>query len=226
MSDNIIAARSSGEVLDYLLKRRSVSLKYLRDPGPDTQQINLILKAASRVPDHGKLFPWYFLVFQGKARVDIGNIIAKAYKDREPDAAPAKLILEAERFLRAPVVIAVISRIRKSRNPVWEQILSAGAVCQNLCLAANASGFGSNWITEWYAYNETVRQALGLETQDHIAGFIFIGTPAQQPEERIRPDLADITTFWTPDIDLKKGNDNEHGKQSWPETGFDFQKLL
>ena len=225
MSQETIAAKQSEEMLDYLLKRRSVPLKDFGEPGPSDEQIQTILKAAARTPDHGRLFPWYFIVFKGDARRDMGEILAFAHKETDRAAAPAKMTLEAERFLRAPVVIAVVSRIRKSKNPVWEQILSAGAVCQNLCLAANALGFGSNWVTEWYAYNEMVRNELGLDERDHIAGFIYIGTPAEQPAERDRPDLDQIVSYWKPGDKVTKGDQYGQEGVGWPETGFDFSKI-
>lgn len=220
---NVIAAKPSPDMLDYLLKRRSVPLKQMGEPGPDDGQIETILKAASRVPDHGKMFPWYFIVFKGEARREAGEMIARAYQQTQPDAAPAKLELEAERFLRAPVVIGVISRIRKGKNPAWEQILSAGAACQNLCLAANALGFGTNWLTEWYAYNNTFRAELGLDPEDHIAGFIHIGTPAAPPEERDRPDIKEIVTDWKPGQKLKKGENYGQPDKGWPVAGFELK---
>ncbi len=222
--DDIIAGQPSEEVLTYLRKRRSVPLKLLDAPGPDDTQLQTILEAASRVPDHGRLFPWYFITFSGSAREQIGEILEWAWREQERNAAPAKLELERERFLRAPLIIAVVSRLRKGKHPAWEQILSAGAVCQNLCLAANALGFGTNWLTEWYAYNDTVRAEIGLDQRDHIAGFVYIGTPAAQPEERDRPDLAQIVNEWQPGRKLNKGDQYDHDNFGFPETGFTFEK--
>lgn len=224
-SANIIAAKKSPEMLEYLLHRRSVSIKQLSEPGPDEEQLQTILRAAARVPDHGKLFPWYFMVLEGDARKDAGKILGKAWKAREPEAAPAKIELEEERFMRAPLVIAVISRARKGKHPLWEQLLSAGAACHNLCLAAHALGFGSNWVTEWYAYDETVKKELGLDARDHVAGFIYIGTPQDQPEERDRPDLNIITTHWKPGAALNKGDEYDRDKLGFPDMGFDFSDI-
>lgn len=193
---DLIAGKKSAELIDYLTHRRSVPAKDLAGPGPDDAQIETILSAATRVSDHGKMFPWHFIVFRGDARAKMGALLKDALLKKEPDAPPEKMAQEESRFLRAPVVIAVISRIRPGKNPRWEQILSAGAACQNLCLAANALGFGSNWLTEWYAYDENVHQALGLDDRDRIAGFIYIGSVAKMPEERPRPDNALLTTWW------------------------------
>lgn len=223
--DDIIAAKKSPEMLKYLLRRRSCKIKALQEPGPDRAQIETILRAASRVPDHGKLFPWYFIVFEGENREKAADILKKAWLAEHPDAPPAKIELEAARFTRAPVIIAVISRIREGKHPVWEQILSAGASCQNLCLAANALGFATNWLTEWYSYSPVFRQALGLDPQDHIAGFIYIGTPESAPEERPRPDLSGITTWWTPDASLHKGEEYGQTGKGYPHEGFDFSAL-
>ena len=222
MTDAVIAAKKSPETLDYLLRRRSCPIKSLGDPGPNDDEIRTILTAAARVPDHGKLFPWYFVVFKGEERKAAGALLKKAYLEEEPNAAPAKLDLEANRFMRAPVIIAVISRVREGKHPVWEQVLSAGAVCHNLSLAAHASGFGAVWLTEWHSYNETFRSELGLDEKDHIAGFIYIGTPAESPEERERPDLTQIVTNWSPGKALNKGLEYGRIGMGYPRTGFSF----
>lgn len=221
-TDKLIAAESSSELLEYLEKRRSVSIKLLTEPGPGRAQIQKILGAAMRVPDHGKMFPWHFIVFEGEARKQAGELLKKAWLAEEPGAQPAKLDFEAERFMRAPVVIAVVSRVREGKNPLWEQILSAGAATQNLCLAANALGFGTCWVTEWYGYSETFRKSLGLDERDNIAGFIYIGTPSQMPEERDRPDPARITTFWKLDAKLNNGADYGQNGMGLPRKGFTF----
>lgn len=225
MNDDVIAAKPSAEMLDYLLKRRSVPILNIGDPGPDKAQIETILKAASRVPDHGKMFPWYFIVFEGDAREKIGDALEKAWLSENPDAAPAKIELERGRFMRAPLVIAVISRIRKGKKPLWEQILSSGAACYNLCLAANALGYGTNWVTEWYAYNDVFRKELGLDGRDHVAGFIYIGTPKQPPEERPRPELDQIVTYWQPGATPNKGANYGYEEMGFPAKQFDFENL-
>lgn len=182
--------------LDLLLSRRSVKPDRLVAPSPTEDQLQVILKAASRVPDHKKLAPWRFIVFEGIARARIGDVFAEAcqLEEREPPS-PVRLETERQRFQRAPLVVAVISTIKpKPGAPEWEQILSAGACCFNLCLAANALGFGTSWITEWVAYSPRVREALQLGATERIAGFIHIGTPAERPEERDRPELTSLIT--------------------------------
>jgi nitroreductase len=214
----LYTGRPDPAVLDYLLRRRST--KKLTGPGPDDRQIEQILTAATRVPDHGKMFPWHFIVFKGDARRQIGELLKKAWLVEEPDASPAKLDLEAERFMRAPLVIGVISIIREGKNPAWEQILSSGAACMNLSLAANALGFATAWLTEWYSYSPIFREGLGLGAAENIAGFIHIGTPAEQPEERDRPDLARIVTEWKPGISLSKGDGYGQPGKGLPISGF------
>ena len=199
----LYAGRPCPEMLDYLLHRRSV--KNLTGLGPDDAQIAMILQAAMRVPDHGKLFPWYFVVFTEGARAEAGAILRQVWQDRDPEASPAKLDLEAERFLRAPVVIAVVSKIRESKNPAWEQMLSTGAACMNLCLAANALGFATNWLSEWYSYDAAFLATLGVGDGETIGGFIYIGTPAGEIEERQRPEASALVTYWRPDSVLRKG---------------------
>lgn len=183
--------------LDLLLKRRSVVANKLGPPGPTAEQLRTILTAAARVPDHKKLVPWRFILFQGEARERFGEVLASACRDNEPDVGETRLRTESERFLRAPVVVAVISSlVENPAVPEWEQVLSAGAACQNLLVAANAAGFSGQWITEWYAFDQKVCRALGLKAGERVAGFIYIGTARETPEERDRPNIDDITTSW------------------------------
>lgn len=165
----------------------------MTEPGPSASQLGAILTAASRAPDHGKLFPWRFLVFEGDGRKRMGEMLAECLIATEPQTTPERLDLERLRFLRAPLVIAVVSRVRESIPiPEWEQILSAGAVCENLLIAAHAMGYVANWITEWCAYHPMVKDRLGLRSGERIAGFIYIGTSAVPLEERVRPEVDTI----------------------------------
>lgn len=185
------------QLIDHILTRRSVSARLLAEPGPDDAALEKILQGASRVPDHGKLHPWRFILIRGEARKTLGQVLSAAYPDQEADASPAKLDLEAQRFTRAPLVIAVVSSIIVPHKiPEWEQTLSVGAVCLNLLYAAQAMGFGANWITEWYAYHPKVRAALGLAAHEKIAGFVYIGTATEKPEDRPRPALAEVVSEW------------------------------
>ena|SRR5258708_7471085 len=183
------------EAIRLLLTRRSGSAKAMTRPGPNGEQLLTILKAAARVPDHGKLFPWRFIVFEGEARARFGEALAKALKESEPNASAERLEAERNRFLRAPIVVGVVSRVREAIPiPEWEQTLSAGAACQTMLIAAHALGFVGNWITEWPAYNPLVKEHLGLKSGERIAGFVYIGTSAVPLEERARPDLEKIIT--------------------------------
>jgi len=181
--------------LPLLLSRRSGSAKAMGKPGPSKKQLDQILAAGGRAPDHGKLFPWRFIVFEGKGRERMGGILAEAM---EAEGERAKQVEEERtRFLRAPVVIGVISRIREQHKiPVWEQELSAGAVCQNILIAATALGFVGNWLTEWYAYHPMVKERLGLKPGERVAGFIYIGTPTEALEERPRPEMQEIVSYF------------------------------
>ena len=184
-------------VLNFLETRRSNLAKLMTDPGPDAAQIDTLLTIGTRVPDHRKLTPWRLTVFQGKARDQFGRKIAQAYQAQNPDHPQDRIDFEAARLLRAPLVIAVISspKLCPRGTPVWEQYLSAGAVCLTLCQAAQAMGFGAQWLTEWYAYDPQVQAALDMVHGEQIAGFIYVGTPTQLPSERTRPDLSDIVSF-------------------------------
>ncbi|CAN1725096.1 putative NAD(P)H nitroreductase [Hyphomicrobium sp. 1Nfss2.1] len=185
-------------IIDFLSRRRSVKPDKLAAPAPSAAELETILTIASRVPDHKKLAPWRFIVIEGDARARLGEVVAEACiaAEKEPPSH-VRLDTERGRFMRAPMVIAVVSRVTPHRSaPEWEQVLSAGAACLNLCLAANALGYGTSWISEWVAYNQTIGAALGLADNERIAGFIYVGTPVDRPEERERPALADIVTRW------------------------------
>jgi nitroreductase len=183
--------------LGLLLTRRSGSAKAMKGPGPSPEQLRKILSAAARAPDHGKLFPWRFILFEGEARAAIGDLLADCIKESEPQASEERVALERGRFLRAPVVVGVVSRVRESIPiPEWEQVLSAGAVCENMLIATHAEGLVASWITEWYAYHPRVKDRLGLKSGERIAGFIYIGTSAQTLEERVRPDLDALITHF------------------------------
>lgn len=192
---------TDARVIDTLLTRRSSKPALLEDPGPTDAELETILTAAARVPDHRRVVPWRFVVFQGEARAAFGEVLARALaeEDEEPPSE-FRLQTERERFMRAPVVIAVIMQPDlTSRTPEWEQSLTCGAVCFNLCLAANALGFGTSWLTEWYSYSPAVGRALGLSARDRIAGFVYIGTATELQPDRERPDLAAITSHWPTD---------------------------
>jgi nitroreductase len=189
------ALNRTSSTLDLLLTRRSGSAKAMTGPGPSAEQLETILTAAARVPDHGKLFPWRFIVFEGEARERAGKVLAECLAEAEPNCGEERLALERGRFLRAPVVVAVVSRVRESIPiPVWEQELSAGAVCQTMLIAAHAMGFVANWLTEWCAFNAGVKERFGLKPGERIAGYIYIGHPGAPLEERVRPDMAKIVS--------------------------------
>ncbi len=178
-----------------LLSRRSGSAKAMGKPGPSAEQLQQILAAGARVPDHGKLFPWRFIVFEGKGRQRMGDILASVMEAQ--GERPKQVEEERERFLRAPVVIGVVSSAREQiKIPVWEQELSAGAVCQNLLIAAHALGFVANWLTEWYAYDPKVKEKLGLKPGERMAGFVYVGTAKEELEERLRPQLDKIVSYF------------------------------
>ena len=180
----------------YLETRRSTPALQMSEPGPSRPEIMEMLKLASRVPDHGKLAPWRFVVYAGGERERISQELAKVAMARKPDMTDEMIAVEKTRLTRAPVVIAVVSRAAPHvKIPEWEQVLSAGAVCLNLSMAAQALGYGSSWLTEWFAFDESVFPLLGIKPGEKVAGFIHIGTPKLHPGERARPDLADIVSF-------------------------------
>ncbi len=186
---------TSADTIALQTRRRSVPPVQLAAPGPDAQQLETLLTIAARVPDHGKLAPWRFIVFEGEGRLRAGEAIASVYKARNPDATEKQLEIERKRLAYAPLVIGIVSRAAPHvKIPEWEQVMSAGAVAMNLVLAANAMGFATSWLTEWYAYDRAALTALGLAENEKMAGFIHIGRPAAVIQDRVRPDLATLIT--------------------------------
>ena len=183
------------EMLELLATRRSVAPHLLAGPAPRPDEIETMLTIAARVPDHGRLAPWRFIVIEGDARHRMGDVIATAFEADEPGADPARIAQERGRLAQAPLVIAVVSRARPHvKIPEWEQVLSVGAAAMNLVLAANAMGYAASWLTHWYSFDGRVLDALGVEPDERLAGFIHIGRPKEQPADRPRPALSDIVT--------------------------------
>ncbi len=185
------------DALEVLKTRRSVKPIELSGPGPTAAEIDTLLTIASRVPDHGKLAPWRFIVFSGEARRAAGAPIAAAFGATHPGATPDQIEFEANRLARAPLVIAVVSRAGPhAKIPEWEQQMSAGASAMLMATAAHALGYAASWLTEWYAYDRAVLDAFGLSASERIAGFVHIGKAAKPPEDRERPKLASIVTYY------------------------------
>jgi len=183
------------DALELLKTRRSIKPIELAGPAPSAAEIETLLTIASRVPDHGKLVPWRFIIFEGQAREAAGDAIAAAFCAKYPQAKPEHVAAERSRLVRAPLVIAVVSRAAPHvKIPEWEQVLSAGAAAMSLVLAAHALGYAASWITEWYAYDRGVLAALGLAEHERIAGFVHIGRASASPEDRPRPPLDTIAT--------------------------------
>jgi len=188
-------AHPSEAALRLLALRRSTSADMMTEPGPDRQTLDAILEIAARVPDHRKIFPFRFVIFSGAARARAGAVLARRFAEMTPGAAADRIEAEGKRFLRAPVVVLVVARIDPAhKTPEWEQTLTNGAACQNLLLASSAYGFGANWITEWYAYDREALNAFGLSPGEKAAGFVYIGSAAEPPRERLRPDMSAIVS--------------------------------
>lgn len=178
---------------DYLLTRQSPAIPMLKEPGPGPDEIETLIRIAARVPDHGKLQPWRFILYRGEARHRAGELLARRLEERDGPLTPGQREKELERFSRAPLVIGVISCPRPSEKiPQWEMFLSAGAACMNLVHAAHALGYGANWITNWYAEDAEARRLLGLKPDERVAGFVHIGTVEGTRADRPRPEPADV----------------------------------
>ncbi|MGU3576777.1 nitroreductase [Brucellaceae bacterium C25G] len=178
-------------VIEFLTKRHSTPISALAAPGPDEDQLQLMLKLAARVPDHGRLTPWRFIIYRGDARKKVGELLVERAEQLEGPLNDARREQELKRFDRAPLVIGVVSSpVEHPRIPEWEMFLSAGAAAMNLCLAANALGFGTNWITNWYSRDEQGLKILGVAPHERVAGFIHIGTSQMDVPERPRADMT------------------------------------
>ena len=173
-----------------MARRRSTKIAHLAPPGPSDAQLEVLLRLAAHVPDHGKLAPWRFVVIEGegakRASAKLAEIIAN-----DPGVDETRRQFARTQFTRAPLCVMVVSSTVESiKVPEWEQIHSAGAACFTLLIAAHAMGFAGCWLTEWPAFDARVRAALGLTLHERVAGFVYLGTPTQGATERFRPDVA------------------------------------
>lgn len=185
------------DMLDLMARRRSVPANALSEPGPSAVELEKILTVAARVPDHGKLAPWRFIVIEGEARAELGQRLAALMHRLEPETSQERLAAQKACFSQSALVVGVVSRAAPHvKIPEWEQQLSAGAVCMNLSLAANALGYGAQWLTGWAAYEPKAREIVGLKPEERIAGFIHLGAPTERLPDRPRPELGRIVTRW------------------------------
>jgi nitroreductase len=183
------------ETIEFLKIRRSMKPRDMSGPGPSPAELETILTIGARVPDHGKLAPWRFIIFEGDARARAGDVIAQVFARKNPAAPQAEIEIEKRRLTDAPLVIGVVSFTKPHpKVPPWEQELSAGASAMNIVTAATALGYGACWLTGWFAFDRDVLDGLGLKADEKLAGFIHIGTPSKPGEDRPRPALADIVT--------------------------------
>lgn len=186
--------RASPDTLRLLAERRSSKPFHLAAPAPTPAQVDALLRLAVRVPDHGKLNPWRFIVMEGDGAVRAGEALAQVL-DRRGDATPETIAAARATFTRAPLVVTLVSTAAPNvKIPEWEQVLSAGAVAQTLLVAAHAMGFGGVWLTGWPCYDADARSALGLQPHERIAAFVHLGTQTEAQPERVRPDVAQLTT--------------------------------
>lgn len=187
------------DALDLLKTRKSISAPFLAEPAPSEAELGEMLTIASRVPDHGKLAPWRFIVFRGAARGQAGAALAELYRRQHPDADEKRLEEERSRLARAPLVVAVVSKAAPHpKIPEFEQLLSGANAAMSLELAAHALGYAAQWTTEWIAYDEEAGRILGLKPGERLIGTIHIGTSTVPPVDRPRPAIGDIVSYWTP----------------------------
>jgi nitroreductase len=186
---------ASEATLALLARRRSASAQALAAPGPDAAQLQTLLRLATRVPDHGKLAPWRFVVLEGEAKAEFVGRLKVLARDQEGSEKAQAVLAKIE---QPPLTVVVISSPQPAKIPLWEQQMSAGAVCMTLLIAAQAMGFGANWITDWYAFDAAALALLGVEPHEKVAGFMHLGTAVETPLERVRPELSALVKRWAP----------------------------
>ncbi len=188
----------NASVIDFMLARKSAPINELSGPGPGEEDIQTMIRIASRVPDHGRLAPWRFILYRGDGRREIGDKLAELAESREGPLADARREQERTRFSRAPLVIGVVSVPRDNpKIPQWEMFLSGGMAAMNLIIAANALGYATNMITNWYSDVPEGRAILGLAPHEKVVGFVHVGTHAGEVMERPRPDPAGLVSDYS-----------------------------
>lgn len=188
----------ASSLIDFLSTRRSPPIAELGEPGPSEEEIRTLLTIATRVPDHGRLTPWRFILYRGEARLRAGELLAQRAQEREGPLPPARLEQEKSRFSRAPLVVGVVHSPKESRKiPQWEMLLSGAAAAMNLVIAAGALGYGAHWITNWYSDDEEGRRMLGLAPDERVIGFVHIGTFTGQVADRPRPDIESLVSDYS-----------------------------
>lgn len=187
------------DTIDLMLTRRSVKAGDMIEPGPAGEDLDRILRAAIRVPDHGKLAPWRIQVLHKAGQARLGDFLADLFARHNPDAREKQIEFERQRPLRAPVLLVVTAKlVVPHKIPEMEQLLSGGAVCTSILLAAHALGYRAQWLTEWPAYRSEVVDFLGHDPEtDRILGFLYLGSASQTPDERPRPAISEVVSDWT-----------------------------
>jgi nitroreductase len=188
----------ASSVIDLLLTRSSPPIQDLNEPGPSDNEVQTLIRAATRVPDHGRLAPWRFILYRGDSRLEVGRKLAEIAERREGPLPEGRRLQELSRFSRAPLVIGVVSSPKPSpKIPEWEMFLSGGAAAMNLLHAATALGYGANWISNWYSDVPEAREMLGLAPHERVVGFVHVGTYSGAPQERPRPDPASVVADYS-----------------------------
>lgn len=185
------------DALDLLKTRRSVSAFLLGDPGPSDAEIRQMVEIAARVPDHGKLAPWRFVLYRREQAAALAERLMPLFHAKFPSIDPQRAEQEKDRFARAPITIGVLSRAGSHpKIPEWEQVLSAGAATMNLVVAAHALGYAAQWVTDWCAYDPAAASVLGAKEGERFVGFVHVGTAKEKPADRPRPAVDEILTEW------------------------------
>lgn len=187
-------------VLEALLNRASMPPRLFSEEVPPRADIEMMLAAAMSAPDHGAVRPWRFHIVEGEARYKLGELFAEVLLDNDPFAPTSAIEKAKSRPLRAPVIVTVCAKVDPSRAPkipVTEQVVTAAAAMEHLVLAAQAMGYGAIILTGPNAQAGKVRSAFGLNRDDELLGFVYIGCADEPAPPKERPDARDFTSDWT-----------------------------
>ena len=192
--------RVKNPIVEFLRNRRSVVAANLSEPGPNEDELNSIIEIGLRVPDHARCGPWRIQIIRKDGQAKLGELYAKLFKKDEEHPTQDKIDYWRGRPQSAPILLAITcypNEEKLHKIPLWEQILSGGAMCQNILNASHAIGYSAQWLSEWPAYHKDVKALLGHKKEIEIYGFIFIGTSTESPKERKRILAEDVVTEWT-----------------------------
>jgi nitroreductase len=191
--------KADNPIVDFLRNRRSVVAANLAEPGPNEDELNTIIEIGLRVPDHSRCGPWRIQIIRKEGQAKLGELYGDLFAKEDEEPTEEKISYWRQRPQSAPILLAITcypNMEKMHKIPLWEQILSGGAMCQNILNASHAMGYSAQWLSEWPAYHNDVKNFLGHKEDIEIYGFMFIGTAIEPPKERKRIGAEDVVSEW------------------------------